>query len=71
MAEICGQVLIMFIGSTTFQVIQTPGREWGISMASGFVSIPFDILTRCIRTLPPQQYLGTPVTVPQPRRLVC
>ena len=29
-----------------------PGREWGISLALGFVSIPLGVLIRCIPTPP-------------------
>ena len=42
----------MFVGGAAFQVTQIPGREWGISLALGFVSIPLGILIRCIPTPP-------------------
>lgn len=50
--EIAGQVLIVFVGGAAFQVTRIPGREWGISLALGFVSIPLGVLIRCIPTPP-------------------
>ena len=42
----------MFIGGNAFQVTRIPGREWGISLALGFFSIPLGVLIRCIPTPP-------------------
>ena len=42
----------MFVGGAAFQVTPIPGREWGISLALGFVSIPLGVLIRCIPTPP-------------------
>jgi len=42
----------MFVGGTAFQVTRIPGREWGISLALGFVSIPLGVLIRCLPTPP-------------------
>lgn len=50
--EIGGQVLIVFIGGAAFQVTRIPAREWGISLALGFVSIPLGAIIRCIPTPP-------------------
>lgn len=50
--EIIGQVLIVFVGGAPFQVTRIAGREWGISLALGFVSIPLGVLIRCIPTPP-------------------
>ncbi|KAJ7182037.1 hypothetical protein C8R46DRAFT_885366 [Mycena filopes] len=47
--EIAVQVLIVFIGGAAFQVTRIGGREWGISLALGVVSIPLGV---CIRLLP-------------------
>ncbi|KAG2064382.1 hypothetical protein BDR04DRAFT_935062, partial [Suillus decipiens] len=54
--KIAVQVIIVFIGGTAFQVTCIGGREWGISLALGFVSIPLGAL---IRLLPngPFEYL--------------
>jgi Ca2+-transporting ATPase len=50
--EIGGQILIVFVGGAAFQVTPMPGREWGISLALGFVSIPLGIIIRCLPTPP-------------------
>ncbi|KAF8640285.1 hypothetical protein AX16_010180 [Volvariella volvacea WC 439] len=47
--EVAIQVLIVFVGGAAFQVTPIGGREWGISIALGVVSIPLGAL---IRTLP-------------------
>ncbi|KAG1722207.1 cation transporting ATPase [Suillus lakei] len=46
--EIAVQVVIVFIGGTAFQVTRIAGREWGISLALGFVSIPLGALIRLL-----------------------
>lgn len=46
--EIVVQVLIVFVGGAAFQVTRIPGREWGISIALGVVSIPLGVLVRCL-----------------------
>ncbi|THG98741.1 hypothetical protein EW026_g3507 [Hermanssonia centrifuga] len=52
--EIAVQVLIVFVGGAAFQVSSITGREWGISLALGFVSIPLGALIRFI----PNERLG-------------
>ena len=42
----------MFVGGAAFQATPIPGREWGISLALGVVSIPLSVLIRCIPTPP-------------------
>ena len=42
----------MFVGGDAFQVTRLSGREWGISLALGSVSIPLGVLIRCIPTPP-------------------
>ena len=42
----------MFVGFVAFQVTRIPGRDWGISLALGFVSIPLGVLIRCVPTPP-------------------
>lgn len=51
-AEIGGQTIIASVGGTAFHVTSLPGREWGISLALGFVSIPLGVIIRCIPTPP-------------------
>jgi len=40
------------VGGATFQVSCIHGREWGISLALGFGSIPLGAFIRCIPTPP-------------------
>jgi P-type Ca2+ transporter type 2C len=51
-AEIAVQVVIVFIGGTAFQVTRIGGREWGISLVLGFVSIPLGALIRLLPNRP-------------------
>ena len=51
-AEIAVQVLVAFYGGGVFQVTRIHGREWGISVGLGLVSIPLGFLTRCVPTPP-------------------
>jgi Ca2+-transporting ATPase len=51
-AEIGAQILIVFVGGAAFQVTPLPGREWGISIALGFVSIPWGAITRLMPNEP-------------------
>ncbi|KAF9484387.1 calcium-translocating P-type ATPase [Pholiota conissans] len=44
--EIVVQVLIVFVGGAAFQVTPIGGREWGISLALGVVSIPWGAVIR-------------------------
>ncbi|KAG5642715.1 hypothetical protein DXG03_002291 [Asterophora parasitica] len=46
--EIAVQVLIVFVGGDAFQVTRVGGREWGISLALGIVSIPLGALIRLL-----------------------
>ncbi|KAF7374979.1 Calcium-transporting ATPase [Mycena sanguinolenta] len=68
--EIGVQVLIVFVGKSAFQVTQIGGREWGISLALGFVSIPLGVLVRLLPTEPFERLfkklglLGRPEVLP-------
>ncbi len=46
------QVIIVFIGGAAFQVTRIGGREWGISLALGFVSIPWGAIIRLLPNKP-------------------
>ncbi|GLB40161.1 putative this magnesium-dependent enzyme catalyzes the hydrolysis of ATP coupled with the transport of calcium [Lyophyllum shimeji] len=46
--EIGVQTLIVFVGGDAFQVTRIGGREWGISLALGIVSIPLGALIRLL-----------------------
>ena len=48
-AEVVIQIVIMFVGGAAFSVTPISGRDWGISIAFGFLSIPVGAL---IRTIP-------------------
>ncbi|KAJ3515894.1 hypothetical protein NLJ89_g1472 [Agrocybe chaxingu] len=50
--EIVIQVVIVFVGGAAFQVTRIGGREWGISLALGVVSIPWGAIIRCIPSAP-------------------
>ncbi|KAK0724204.1 hypothetical protein B0H67DRAFT_101167 [Lasiosphaeris hirsuta] len=41
-----GQVLIIFVGSTAFKIHPLNGKEWGLSIGLGAISIPWGILIR-------------------------
>ena len=49
--------MIVFLGGTAFQVVRIGGREWGISLALGAVSIPIGYLLRLIPDEPTQRLL--------------
>jgi len=52
LVEIAVQILIVFIGGAAFQVTPISGREWGISLALGVVSIPLGALIRLMPDAP-------------------
>ncbi|KAK3314088.1 hypothetical protein B0H66DRAFT_371380 [Apodospora peruviana] len=41
-----GQVLIIFVGSTAFKIRPLNGKEWGLSIGIGAISIPWGMLIR-------------------------
>lgn len=54
--EIAVQILIVFVGGSAFQVTKIGGREWGIGLALGVVSIPLGALIRCIPNEPVERF---------------
>ena len=48
--------MIVFVGGAAFQVTEIGGREWAISLALGFVSIPLGALIRCIPNEPAERF---------------
>ncbi|KAJ7837021.1 Ca-transporting ATPase [Mycena olivaceomarginata] len=50
--EIGGQILIVFIGGTAFQVTPIGAREWGIALTLGIVPIPLGALIRLLPSEP-------------------
>jgi len=57
--EISVQVLIVFVGGTPFQVTRITGREWGISLALGFGSLPLGVLVRLLPNGPFERVFRT------------
>ncbi|KAK3367753.1 hypothetical protein B0H63DRAFT_489730 [Podospora didyma] len=43
-----GQVLIIFVGGQAFKIVPLNGKEWGLSIGLGAISVPFGALIRCI-----------------------
>ncbi|KAG5354130.1 hypothetical protein C0989_007491 [Termitomyces sp. Mn162] len=68
--EILVQVLIVFVGGDAFQVTRIGGREWGISLALGVVSLPLGMLIRLLPNEPFERvfkkvgFLGKPEVLP-------
>ena len=50
--EIIVQIVIVLIGGAAFQVTHISGREWGISLALGVVSMPLGVLVRLMPNAP-------------------
>jgi len=50
--EMAIQTVIVFVGGAAFQVTRVGGREWGISLALGVVSIPLGALIRLLPSAP-------------------
>jgi len=67
--EVAGQILIVFVGGSAFQVTRIGGREWGISLALGFVSIPLGALIRCIPSGPCERLFIKVRLLPNPQVL--
>ncbi|KAI0359713.1 calcium-translocating P-type ATPase [Trametes cingulata] len=67
--EVAVQVLIVFIGGAAFQVTRIGGREWGIALALGFVSIPLGALIRCIPNGPVERFFIKIRLLPNPEVL--
>ena len=47
----------MFVGGQVFQIVDISGREWGISLALGFMALPIGFLMRCIPNEPIERLL--------------
>ncbi|KAG1821813.1 Ca-transporting ATPase [Suillus subaureus] len=66
-SKIAVQVVIVFIGGTAFQVTRIGGREWGISLALGFVSIPLGALIRLLPNGPFERLFIQMRLLPKPQ----
>ncbi|KAI0067278.1 calcium-translocating P-type ATPase [Artomyces pyxidatus] len=67
--EVAVQVLIVFVGSSAFQVTRIGGREWGISLALGVVSIPLGALIRWVPNAPCERFFRAARLLPNPEVL--
>jgi Ca2+-transporting ATPase len=69
-SEVGVQILIVFFGGSAFQVTSINGRDWGISVVIGFLTIPLGVLIRlvpngpCERVLVALRILAHPKTLP-------
>ncbi|KAF8340446.1 calcium-translocating P-type ATPase [Cantharellus anzutake] len=54
--EVGVQIMIVFVGGSAFQVTKLSGRDWGISLALGFVALPLGALIRCIPNKPVEKF---------------
>lgn len=43
-----GQVLIIFVGGKAFKIEKQSGKEWGMAIGLGAISVPFGMFIRCI-----------------------
>ena len=59
----------MFVGGAAFQVTRIGGREWGIGLALGVVSIPLGALIRCIPNGPIERFFIKERLMPNPEVL--
>ncbi|CAL1717041.1 unnamed protein product [Somion occarium] len=67
--EVGIQILIVFVGGAAFQVTRIGGREWGISIALGLVSIPLGALIRMIPNGPVERFFIKIRLLPNPEVL--
>ncbi|KAI0787507.1 calcium-translocating P-type ATPase [Fomes fomentarius] len=67
--EVAIQILIVFVGGAAFQVTRIAGREWGIGIALGVVSIPLGALLRCIPNAPIERFFIKVRLLPNPEVL--
>ncbi|KAF8954025.1 hypothetical protein BDZ97DRAFT_1766909, partial [Flammula alnicola] len=68
--EIVVQVLIVFVGGAAFQVTRIGGREWGISLALGFVSIPMGVVTRLLPNAPFEKFFKFTRIMSEPKEIL-
>ena len=64
--EVGIQILIVFVGGAAFQVTPSSGREWGIAIALGVVSLPLGALLRCIPNAPLERFFIKIRLMPNP-----
>lgn len=62
--------MIVFVGGAAFQVTRIGGREWGISLALGFVSIPWGAAIRLMPTKPFERLFKFVRLVEEPKEVL-
>jgi Ca2+-transporting ATPase len=67
--EIAVQILIVLVGGSAFQVTRVGGREWGIALALGVVSIPLGALIRLMPNEPFEKLFIKCRLLPNPKVL--
>ncbi|ORY32630.1 hypothetical protein BCR39DRAFT_464417 [Naematelia encephala] len=64
-----GQILIVEVGGAAFSVTRIGGRDWGISLVVGALSIPLGVLVRLMPTDPVERFLVRCKVYPDPNKL--
>jgi Ca2+-transporting ATPase len=49
-----GQILIVFVGGEAFKITPLNGKEWGLSIGLGAISLPWGAVIRCV----PDEWVG-------------
>jgi P-type Ca2+ transporter type 2C len=49
-----GQVLIVFVGGEAFRIVRLDGKEWGLSIGLGAISLPWGAVMRLV----PDSWMG-------------
>ena len=61
-----GQILIVEVGGAAFQVTRIGGRDWGISLILGLISLPIGVLVRLVPSGPIERFLYRIKVFPDP-----
>ncbi len=64
-----GQILIVEVGGAAFQVTRIGGRDWGISLVLGLISLPLGMLVRMVPSDPIERFFYRIKLFPDPNKL--
>ena len=64
-----GQILIIEVGGAAFSVTKLYGRDWGISIIVGLLSIPLGAIVRLLPTEPFGRFLVRWKLYPDPNKI--
>ena len=64
-----GQILIVEIGGAAFSVTRLGGRDWGISLIIGLISLPIGACVRPLPSAPVERWLIKMRIHPDPNKL--